>query len=287
MGWCGWESELGAIWNHTEWWVERGLQRLGGLGGSNLASNAPEIVLANAHLLDDRLKQLSGKVRDIHELAQSNLLPQRHIGTRDDPSHALHFTGAPLPQKSSHFEDHFPSLEVRAMALQALYAQSRTGVILSSTNNIEVLVFSSASIGGEQVTSLAYTRSTERCAYNVILQVPVYNKDTLDNIIDRCHTQFETKYATVVRFYLVRHKPTLSVLGRLALVSCYVKQAPSSSSTTFPDVVHLIEQQQSNNDGHAHMMIVPLSAITSNILLHKFEDTIQAVELWGKGKVLC
>jgi hypothetical protein len=63
------EQALGAIYFSTEWWVERGLQRLGGLPGTNLSRKVPEIVLANSHLLDDRVSQLVGEVRDIHQLA--------------------------------------------------------------------------------------------------------------------------------------------------------------------------------------------------------------------------
>ena len=63
------EQELGAIWNATEWWVERGLQALGNLAGENLSRSVPEIVLGNAYMLHERLEFLSHHVRDIHQLA--------------------------------------------------------------------------------------------------------------------------------------------------------------------------------------------------------------------------
>lgn len=275
------EIELGAIGFHTEWWVERGLQRLGGLGGKNLDRNVPEIVLANAHLLDDKLARLAGEVRDISTLALSWGDQVRQIGLRDDTSQALHFQGAPSSRKSTWFQDHFGSAESRALALAALRAECSLDGLPSADDDLEVHEFSSASIGGEQVTSLAYTRSTERCGYNVVLKlVPPYRISTAPQRACRPAIDSTYVYATVIRFYLVRHRTTLSVVGRLALVSCYV-QLPCTGAM-FSGVAHL---QEANDNGNSRM-IVPLSAISSTCLLHKVEDTIQAVELWGKGKAL-
>ena len=73
-------------------------------------------------------------------------------------------------------------------------------------------------------------------------------------------------------------RTTLSVLGRMALVSCYTQVVPTT--TTVSGVVHLRVNSDNGN------MLVPLFAICATCLIHKCEDTIQAVELWGKGKVL-
>ena len=128
------------------------------MSGGNLASNVPEIVLANAHLLDDRLQELSGKVRDIHKLATSIILPERQqVGVRDDPSQALHFTGVALSHKSTQLSTHFSSIELRALAVRAIYQNLPTLSSNIDTNDFEVFKFTAASIGGEQVTSLAYT----------------------------------------------------------------------------------------------------------------------------------
>ena len=273
------EQALGAIYFSTEWWVERGLQRLGGLPGTNLSRKVPEIVLANSHLLDDRVSQLVGEVRDIHQLALGIQQSERNVGIRDDTSKGIHLAGAPSHSRSTLFSHHFASAEIRVLALQALRAECAPGQSLPSTDDMEVHVFSSASVGGELVTSLQYTRSTERCAYNVVLQAP----NTLGNSSPSSeqvstNPPMESKYATVIHFYMVRHRTTLSVLGRMALVSCYTQVVPTT--TTVSGVVHLRVNRDNGN------MLVPLFAICATCLIHKCEDTIQAVELWGKGKVL-
>lgn len=271
------EQALGAIYFSTEWWVERGLQRLGGLPGTNLSRKVPEIVLANSHLLDDRVSQLASEVRDIHQLALGIQQGERNVGIRDDTSKGIHLAGAPSHSRSTLFGHHFASGEIRVLALQALRAECAPGQSLPSTDDMEVHVFSSASVGGELVTSLQYTRSIERCAYNVVLRAPNTFGSSSPSSEVSTNPPIESKYATVIRFYMVRHRTTLSILGRMALVSCYTQVVPTTS------VSGVVRLRVNNDNGN---MLVPLFAICATCLIHKCEDTIQAVELWGKGKVL-
>ena len=96
----------------------RGLQRLGRLaGGSNLASNAPEIVLANAHLLDDRAYNTNvwqeGSRHSRVGKEQPSPAAARWDARRPFIRIAIH--RGPFTTKVFPFpEDHFPSLEVRS-----------------------------------------------------------------------------------------------------------------------------------------------------------------------------
>eukprot|EP00959_Pyramimonas_sp_CCMP1952_P468993 9494187-Pyramimonas_sp.AAC.1 len=112
--------------------------------------------------------------------------------------------GAPSSWKSTRFQDHFGFAESRALALAALRAECSLDGLPKADVDLEVHEFSSASIGGEQVTSLAYyTRSTERCGYNVVLRlVPPYRISTAPQQVCRPAIDSTYVYATVIRFYL-------------------------------------------------------------------------------------
>ena len=91
---------MGAIWNATEWWVERGLQALGALT-THLQRAIPEIVLGNAYLLQDRLQNLSATVRDVHELACSVVQERPELRKYDVGAQVGNFRllGAPIPHR--------------------------------------------------------------------------------------------------------------------------------------------------------------------------------------------
>ena len=295
------EQELGAIWNATEWWVERGLQALGNLAGENLSRSVPEIVLGNAYMLHERLEFLSHHVRDIHQLAcdlhkirpttngdeETRMLVTSFMRDDIDESKVGYFLdGSALSGTSTRFSHHFASPSASMLAMDALVTCLRVehNAVLSSVcpngidDDLEVLVFTHAQAFGRHITSVLYTRSQERCSYNVALAE------------DPHHDNY--KYATILKYYLVRHRKTRGALGRFALISPYIV-APC----TFPHVgvVQLRQPQPSllpfisssgnQEDGGPLVAIVPLTRIMEPCIIHSLADDSSyiAIGLWLKN----
>ena len=249
------------------------MQALGALT-THLQRAIPEIVLGNAYLLQDRLQNLSATVRDVHELACSVVQERPELRKYDVGAQVGNFRllGAPIPHRSDRFTSHFSTPRLSNMALKALiqclqedqrelsqYCTTDMG------DELEVLVFSHANVRGHHVTSLRYTRSVQRISYHVA-------------VLQDSSSSASCEYATIMMFFLLRHRATQETLARLVMLSPYTK-VPCSLSHV--GVVQLTAPTTTAAHQHEGMFIIlPLSNISTPCIFHTVGDALFAVELW-------
>jgi hypothetical protein len=174
------EEYTGWIEDSMEFWVEREVQREKKHVKDRVVI-MPETFLGNMHLLECAVQNIENDVGDMMMLPQQpGTISDHHL--RDD------FTSVTRLLDKGEERVITVDFKIRLGHLRALVSQT-------SKHNLDeftLLRFKSASLGGKEFTSKAYSRHQSRCSYHVCFR-------TTD-------APSEDKYGDVVHYYLLHHR---------------------------------------------------------------------------------
>jgi hypothetical protein len=272
-------SELGAVYNVTEWWVERHLKHIQNLPSSLTNSTNPERTIVKAYLWHSHSKELPENVRNLGELADSLMTkPREDIAKRDTISNPVHFVGASLTSSRQaqlgfgNIDDISPAnlqIIVPGLLLQAA-TYRKEALPVDWKAGLRVYAFSQVSLNGGVINSTHYTRATVRESHHVTL----HPQNSLES---------PNQVATVIKYFLFERDAGNGignmVLGRYALVQLYAPVSTSSGREQAP--LEYFEVQP--RDGKV-LALIHANRIKEACILHEVDGRFYVVRLWNKQR---
>ena len=238
------EEYTGWIKDSMEFWVEREVQREKKHVKDRVVI-MPETFLGNMHLLECAVQNIENDVGDMMMLPQQpGTISDHHL--RDD------FTSVTRLLDKGEERKITDDFKIRLGHLRALVKQFGSK---HSLDEFTLLRFKSASLGGKEFTSKAYSRHQSRCSYHVCFR-------TTD-------APSEDKYGDVVHYYLLHHR-----VSNERIRFCELQWFKGSG------VQHVHKTPEET------LLVLPLECIRRKVIFYPLEsDHIEILPCPSKGRL--
>ena len=199
------EDETGPILHTLEFWIERGIQRLKKSVKDHVVRN-PEIYMGQAYLLSIAVDNAQRDTRHLQNIYDKS--PRSSAGMEDNHMLYMHFMD--VGQATSLDSEFVGQLTQVGNLLSRTQNFALHDDFLHHRDSLKLTSFKRLCIGGEEIASVAYTRSSSRCSHHVRLRSMMNNEMGI-----LC------KFAKVLKYYLLHTTSNEDLVFRFCVVEAY------------------------------------------------------------------